>query len=73
MNFAELAASPISDVDSSEATALCGSCPHPMHVHDAISLRYCAATSSTALTRGCICRGGMADLDQAAPVVHRVP
>ena len=31
-------------------------CSHPFSEHDAIASRYCAATMSAGLTRGCICR-----------------
>jgi len=31
-------------------------CGHVELEHDAIARRYCAATTSAALTRGCICR-----------------
>jgi len=31
-------------------------CGHPEHEHDDIARRYCTATSSGELTRGCICR-----------------
>jgi len=31
-------------------------CGHAEHEHDAIARRYCAATSSAGLTRGCVCR-----------------
>lgn len=34
----------------------CDACPHPVAAHDAISLRFCRATLSGALTRGCSCR-----------------
>jgi hypothetical protein len=30
-------------------------CGHRTDVHDTIALRYCAATKTAALTRGCIC------------------
>ena len=31
-------------------------CGHPDAEHDAVARRYCAATSSAGLHRGCICR-----------------
>lgn len=34
----------------------CDMCSHPVEFHDAIALRYCAATASSALSRGCMCR-----------------
>ncbi|WP_375477593.1 RGCVC family protein [uncultured Jatrophihabitans sp.] len=37
------------DVDS------CGVCPHGAALHDRVAQRFCAATLSGALTRGCIC------------------
>jgi hypothetical protein len=33
----------------------CDTCPHPLAAHDAISLRFCSATRSAALGRGCVC------------------
>ncbi|MDN3352004.1 RGCVC family protein [Actinomadura sp. DC4] len=30
-------------------------CGHPADAHDAVAVRYCAATASSALTRGCVC------------------
>lgn len=35
---------------------ICGMCLHPLECHDAIATRYCEATSSSALARGCVCR-----------------
>jgi hypothetical protein len=34
---------------------VCTACKHPLPDHDAIAQRYCGATVSAALTRGCIC------------------
>ncbi|WP_354005546.1 RGCVC family protein [Rhodococcus antarcticus] len=34
----------------------CQACAHPLGAHDEIGLRFCAATTSAALSRGCICR-----------------
>jgi hypothetical protein len=36
---------------------MCSTCPHLLDRHDALALRYCAATMASALTRGCICGG----------------
>ena len=41
-------------VDESVALA-CDVCVHPIAEHDSISLRYCKATLSSALSRRCIC------------------
>ena len=35
----------------------CDVCPHSLARHDAISSRFCSATLTGALARGCICRG----------------
>jgi hypothetical protein len=35
---------------------MCGMCLHPLESHDAIATRYCEATASSALARGCVCR-----------------
>ena len=45
-----LAAATVPDPDT------CSTCPHPLEQHDAIALRYCAATMAAALGRGCICQ-----------------
>lgn len=34
---------------------VCEMCPHALRAHDAISLRFCAATRAAAMTRGCVC------------------
>jgi hypothetical protein len=52
---------------------LCDSCPHPPAVHDRIAERFCEATLQMALTRRCICRGDMVDVEQAAASAHRFP
>lgn len=53
---------PATDVqpDSTETTeASCASCGHPEASHDAIALRYCAATAvGNATGRGCVCGSG---------------
>ncbi|HEX3337084.1 MAG TPA: RGCVC family protein [Jatrophihabitans sp.] len=33
----------------------CTTCAHDLDQHDRISLRYCTATATGALARGCIC------------------
>jgi hypothetical protein len=50
-------AAPIGVVDESilEPLEACDVCEHPIADHDAISLRYCKATLSSALSRHCIC------------------
>lgn len=40
----------------SDAARICAVCPHPWHEHDPIGVRYCTATTASALSRGCICR-----------------
>ncbi len=37
------------------AAGACEMCPHALSAHDAISLRFCAATQAAAMTRGCVC------------------
>jgi hypothetical protein len=41
--------------DAGEVAGVCAMCPHPVAVHDPISLRFCRATQASALTRGCVC------------------
>ncbi|WP_157529701.1 RGCVC family protein [Nocardia sp. NRRL S-836] len=36
--------------------ASCAVCPHPLQDHDPLGVRYCNATTASALPRGCICR-----------------
>lgn len=38
-----------------DAAPLCDVCPHPWQDHDPIGVRYCTATTVSALPRGCIC------------------
>jgi hypothetical protein len=45
-----------------EVLGTCGACPHPLAAHDAISLRFCRATTASieastvdTTTRGCVC------------------
>ena len=40
---------------------LCQTCAHPLPVHDAISLRWCAATQLGVGRRACICSGVVAE------------
>ncbi|WP_177221374.1 RGCVC family protein [Lentzea xinjiangensis] len=42
--------------DPARAAGLCAACPHPSHEHDPLGVRFCAATTVSALPRGCICR-----------------
>jgi hypothetical protein len=43
-------------VPATEHEPGCEVCPHPLADHDAIGLRFCRATSSGGLDRGCACR-----------------
>jgi hypothetical protein len=47
---------PETDVSQNETppSPLCA-CGHPIDTHDAVALRYCAATASGDLQRGCVC------------------
>jgi hypothetical protein len=40
---------------SADETA-CNACPHPSADHDKIAQRFCDATLTGAMDRGCICR-----------------
>lgn len=40
----------------SDTAGICAVCPHPWHEHDPLGVRYCAATTASGLSRGCICR-----------------
>jgi hypothetical protein len=35
---------------------VCDMCSHPIEFHDVVALRYCAASASSALSRGCVCK-----------------
>lgn len=41
--------------DRADTTSVCDVCPHPWAEHDALGVRYCTATTVSALPRGCIC------------------
>lgn len=41
--------------DQTETSGVCNVCPHQWHEHDALGVRYCTATTTSALPRGCIC------------------
>lgn len=47
------------DVPAVDPTAVnedqCPVCPHAWSGHDATSTRFCTATMTSALTRGCVC------------------
>lgn len=58
---------------SVDENVLCDSCPHPTAAHDRIARRYCEATMRAALTRRCICRGDMIDVEQDPTSAHRFP
>ncbi|MFD9701209.1 RGCVC family protein [Lentzea sp. NPDC059081] len=38
-----------------EPDRTCDVCPHPWQEHDSLGVRYCTATATSALPRGCIC------------------
>ena len=44
------------DLPLPAAQTVCDVCPHPAAAHDAIGRRFCDATLTGAITRGCICR-----------------
>jgi hypothetical protein len=39
------------------ADRACAACPHDRDAHDVIGTRFCSATSSRGLDRGCVCVG----------------
>ena len=53
------ASSALADIDVTAAD-LCPACQHPLDLHDAIGLRWCAATKLGIGDRECICSGVMA-------------
>ncbi|MHA6624261.1 RGCVC family protein [Pseudonocardia sichuanensis] len=49
-------------IDAPSATepgtgATCAACPHDRDAHDRIGTRFCSATITGALSRGCVCVG----------------
>ena len=44
----------IGDTDTTP-DEICPVCPHPVRSHDAISSRFCAATTAGAYERACVC------------------
>lgn len=49
-------ARPVPDVTPrGSADGICDMCPHPWSDHDRISVRYCTATATSGLSRGCVC------------------
>lgn len=46
------AATQLADTES----PVCAMCSHPSEAHDVIATRYCAASASGALSRGCVCK-----------------
>jgi hypothetical protein len=57
MTASELPTATTSTMDGiAEDAKRCSTCRHPEEDHDTLSARYCAATSSGGLIRGCICK-----------------
>jgi len=51
----QLATTATRDVRPTAGTR-CTACPHPVPDHDVIGLRFCSATRTGDLSRGCVCR-----------------
>jgi len=61
-----MTASELSGTESTSATSTvdvetkmaerCSTCQHPWADHDTLSARFCAATATGSLSRGCICK-----------------
>jgi hypothetical protein len=60
------------DAAEAQGDALCAMCQHEMRVHDAIGLRYCRATQSQALTRGCVCQVDASDRHRAQGILTHI-
>ncbi|MGA9310877.1 MAG: RGCVC family protein [Pseudonocardiaceae bacterium] len=59
---------PVGEQGTGEQTDLiCAACPHAWHVHDPIGIRYCSATVSGQLHRGCVCVGNTGALAISSP------
>ena len=63
-NWSAAMASNATDVSNPEraleSTPSCTACPHRPDSHDALGIRFCAATSDRNLDRKCICAGEQA-------------
>jgi hypothetical protein len=63
----------VEQIEDAQAITYCSSCPHPQDAHDAIAVRYCAATLHMVISRHCICRGDKVDVGQRPNSAHRFP
>ncbi len=43
------------DAAGAAAEAICDVCGHPHRVHGTVGVRWCGASRTNALTRGCLC------------------
>jgi hypothetical protein len=50
-----------SPLDPGSGSDLCRTCGHPLSMHDAIGVRWCAATNLGGSPRACICSGVVAE------------
>jgi hypothetical protein len=42
----------------------CAACPHAWEAHDPIGIRFCSATVTSGLNRGCVCVGDTCNEDR---------
>lgn len=59
MNSVQTAPTVADDIETAKPAAQGACCAHAQQAHDAIALRYCAATLEAGSSRGCICRSDM--------------
>ena len=55
MTSSDTTSSPVTEVVTTQPTDACDACVHSLSSHDAISLRFCQATVTAALSRACVC------------------
>jgi hypothetical protein len=46
----------VDETVTSTESPVCDMCAHPRAFHDVVASRYCAASASSALARGCVCK-----------------
>ncbi len=57
MTAADTPSATVPPIDEDTSRPQCAACAHDMTAHDPIGVRFCAATTAGALSRGCVCTG----------------
>lgn len=61
----------LNEVDVREGIDTCPACQHPREIHDVTARRFCAATTTLAAARRCVCRVETLDGAQQSASAHR--